>query len=199
MTTEHQPPAAPEAPQRSRRSKALTGLGWLTGVTPTKMAFQEVSSMARISGWALASLKGMITFNRAQAKDDAQSAKKDPERFWDELVVSANITERSLRMRYALAYWFSYLLFTGLAGGIGMVATIYSIPMALIGNVMLLNVLLIIYISNLHKLYTAREQKVITIPAFIKQIIKNPGLLFPIPLPKDFKLRIAAPPKGDTP
>lgn len=199
MTTEHQPPAAPEAPQRSRRSKALTGLGWLTGVTPTKMAFQEVSSMARISGWALASLKGMITFNRAQAKDDAQSAKKDPERFWDELVVSANITERSLRMRYALAYWFSYLLFTGLAGGIGMVATIYSIPLALIGNVMLLNVLLIIYISNLHKLYTAREQKVITIPAFIKQIIKNPGLLFPIPLPKDFKLRTAAPPKGDTP
>ncbi|PMV86719.1 hypothetical protein C1X35_19155 [Pseudomonas sp. FW306-1C-G01A] len=163
------------------------------------MAIQEVSSMARISGWALASLKGMISFNRAQAKDDAESARKAPERFWDELVVSANITDKSLRMRYALAYWFSYLLFTGLAGGIGMVATIYSIPMALIGNVMLLNVLLIIYISNLHKLYTAREQKVITIPAFIKQIIKNPGLLFPIPLPKDFKLRIAAPPKGETP
>lgn len=197
MTTEQQQPAAAQQTPKSNRSKVRTGLGWLTGVTPTKMAFQEVSSMARITGWALSSLKGMITFNRAQAKDDAEIAKSAPEHFWDELVVSANITDRSLRMRYTLAYWFSYVLFTGLAGGIGMVATNYTIPMALIGNVMLLNVLLIIYVTNLHKLYTAREQKVITILAFIKQLIKNPSLLLPIPLPKNFKLRVATPPKGD--
>ena len=145
--------------------------------------------MASIAGWAVSNFKGMLTFNRSQAKEDLKIAAADPERFWDELITTAEITEESVRLRYALAYWFSYVLFMGLAIGVGMVAANYSIPMALIGNLMLLNVLLMVYISNLHKLYTAREQRVVTIPAFVKIMMKKPALLLPIPLPNTYKLR----------
>lgn len=171
------------------KSKTLKALGWISGITPTKMAAQEVASMASVSGWALKNFKGMLSFNRAQAKEDLKIASTDPERFWDELITTAKITEESVRIRYTLAYWFSYVLFMGLAIGIGMVAANYTIPMALIGNIMLLNVLLMVYITNLHKLYTAREQRVVTIPAFVKIMLKQPALLLPIPLPKNYKLR----------
>ncbi|MGG4645917.1 hypothetical protein [Pseudomonas aeruginosa] len=181
-------PANAPSPAKPK-SKTLKALGWISGVTPTKMAAQEVASMASVSGWALKNFKGMLSFNRAQAKEDLKIASSDPERFWDELITTAKITEESVRVRYTLAYWFSYVLFMGLAIGIGMVAANYTIPMALIGNIMLLNVLLMVYITNLHKLYTAREQRVVTIPAFVKIMLQQPALLLPIPLPKNYKLR----------
>lgn len=188
-------PAVAPSPAKPK-SKVLKTLGWISGVTPTRMAAQEVTSMASISGWAVSSLKGMLTFNRVQAKEDLKIASTDPERFWDELISTAKITEESVRVRYTLAYWLSYVLFLGLAAGLGMVAAYYSIPMAFFGNLFLLNVLLMVYITNLHKLYTAREQRVVTIPTFVKLMLKNTALLLPIPLPTTYKLRAGKAPNA---
>lgn len=181
---------------RPKRHVAVRTLGWVSGVTPTVAVFREAKTSAIIIWWMINNLASLIRFNRTEAKTDNTLAKASPEQFWDECVRTVAITESSVKTRYRMAYWLSVVLFFAFAASIAMVIMYIGETWALVRNLLLLNILFIIHVTNLHRLYTAREQRIITILAFMKLMLKRPVLFVPDPLPKSYQLRVSSV-KGD--
>ncbi|MFK4136351.1 hypothetical protein ACI2KR_29335 [Pseudomonas luteola] len=174
---------------RPKRHVAVRTLGWVSGVTPTVAVFREAKTSAIIIWWMINNLVSLVRFNRTEAKADNTLAKTSPEQFWDECVRTAAITESSVRARYKMAYWLSVVLFFAFSASIAMVIMHMGDAWALTRNLFLLNILFIIHVTNLHRLYTAREQRIITILAFVRLMIMRPALFVPETLPKNYKLR----------
>ncbi len=183
--------AAPEAEKPQRKITTKKALLWATGVTPTVMMAREVKSTASVVGWALRNIVQTFWMNREQAKEDLARAKASPEAFWDEVVKEAKVTEQSLRKRYSQATFGAYACLVAISVSSGILAAYQGAAAATIGNIALINILLIIYINHLHKLYTAREQRIITSLAFMKEMLRSPALMLPQPLPPHYKLRTA--------
>lgn len=181
--------AQPVRPKISAGTITKKTLLWATGVTPVVMLGREVKSTASIVGWALRNIFQSFSLNRELAKEDLKRAKTSPEEFWDEVVASAKITEQSLRKRYSIATYGAYITLGAISVSIGVLIAYQGAAAVTIGNAVLINILLIIYINHMHKLYTAREQKIITTTAFLRAAMKSPAIMAPQSLPTDYKLR----------
>jgi len=179
-----------DAPQRGRHRKvAQKVLGWGTGYTPTKMAIRELVDITRGAGWILSQLKQGLLSRVDESKEDKKLADRDPEQFWDEMVISAKITSGSLRSRYRLAYWMDYFVLGVFALSVGFTVANGGLNSNTIISITLCNLVLISHISQIHKMYIAREQRIITIGKLIALIARNPIMLFPEPLPANYALR----------
>jgi hypothetical protein len=176
-----------ETPQAASNKKTIAL--WATGLAPFRILGREAKNTAMLVKWNTAAISKTVKATREEAKQDIQAAKTDPEGFWDDVVTSAGVTEKSLRSRYKLAFYGSYALLVVMAGSLGMLAGTLGILAMTIGNLVLLNILVMMYIANVHRLYSAREQRLITIPQFLKLAMKIPALLMPQPLPDSYKLR----------
>ncbi len=176
-----------ETPQAASNKKTIAL--WATGLAPFRILGREAKNTAMLVKWNTAAISKTVKVTREEAKQDIQAAKADPEGFWDDVVVSAGVTEESLRSRYKLAFYGSYALLLVMAGSLGMLAGTLGIFAMTVGNLVLLNILVMMYIANVHRLYSAREQRLITIPQFLKLALKIPSLLMPQPLPDSYKLR----------
>lgn len=188
----------PESKKTSGKVAAKKTLLWAVGITPAVMLGREIKSTASIVTWALRNIVQTFSLNREQAKEDLKLAKASPDEFWDEVVASARVTEQSLRKRYALATYGAYACLAAMSIATGILATYEGAAAVTVGNIALINILLIIYINHLHKLYTARHQKIIPTLAFMKELLKSPALMIPQPLPADYKLRTKPKPAAAT-
>lgn len=185
--------AAPETAKASRAQTAKKAALWISGVTPTKMLAQEAKSTGQITIWMLKNIFQMVKMNSGEAKADKAKASASPEEFWDEVVETAGITEETLHKKYQLATWGSYACLFAMSISIGILSVYQGAAAITVGNIVLINILLILYINNQHKLYTAKNQRIITIPRFIKECLSEPGNLLPSPLPGNYQLRKVKP------
>lgn len=179
----------PQSAPRTTGTVAKKTLLWVSGVTPTLMFGREVKNTASVMGWMLRNIIQVVNFNRDQAKDDLNAARENPEEFWDRMVVTAEITESSLRKRYQLATMSAYACFAVLGVAIGIMAAYQGAVAVTVGNAVLINLMLILYINNLHKLYTAREQRIEPVTAFLRKALRDWRLLLPQGLPETYRLR----------
>lgn len=179
-----------DAPQQGRhRQVAQKALGWGTGYTPTKMAIRELVDITRGAGWILSQLKQGFLSRAEESRKDKKLADSNPEQFWDEMVISAKITPESLRSRYRLAYCMDYFILVIFALSVGFTIANGGLNANTIISVALCNLVLISHISQIHKMYIAREQRIITIAQLIMVIVRNPLMLLPEPLPANYVLR----------
>ena len=185
-------PEEPEGKKPAQKVSPKKALLWATGITPAVMLGREVKSTASVIGWALRNIVQTLSLNREQAKEDIARAKTSPEAFWDDVVRDAQITEQSLRKRYAAATYGAYACLGAISISTGILASYQGAAAVTIGNIALINILLIIYLNHLHKLYTARCQRIITTWAFMREVLRSPALMIPKPLPENFKLRTQA-------
>lgn len=178
-------------PQKGAKEKTASIAGWATGWTPTKMAVNELVSVGKGFGWVFTMFTGLWTKRTAEAEADNLMAQQAPERFWDELVKTADITPESLKSRYRLAYWVDYLVLVALALGIGFTAANAGANSQTIISVALCNLIFVMHMVQVHKLYIAREQRVIPLRQLLRLTLKRPSLFLPEPLPADYRLRQA--------
>ncbi|WP_455233603.1 hypothetical protein [Geopseudomonas aromaticivorans] len=162
----------------------------------TRMATAEAIGTAKTIKYAWSAVFSGLFQMREAAKQDREDAEKDPEALWDEVVAQSKITLKSVRSRYALAYRMDLVILTVFAAGIGFTWAKFGHNNLTLMNVILCNMVFISHISQIHKLYIAREQRIITGGQLLVQIFKNPSLLIPQPLPDDYALRQSTPTPG---
>lgn len=193
-TTSHK--KEPE-PAPSQRRPVRSAVGWLTGWTPTKMAVSELTGNVRLLAWLIRTMKGVVDVRLDEVRAQKELAKVAPETMWSDMIRDFEITEGTLRRGYRITYWTDVALLLGLAISVGILIVNFNISATSIANVFFANLILILHVMQLHRMYIAREQRCISVLALAKQVFLHPSQFLPLPLPEGYKLRSPSPPAPD--
>lgn len=193
-TTSHK--KEPE-PAPSRRRPVRTAVGWLTGWTPTKMAFSELTGNVRLMAWLVRTMKAVIDVRLDEVRAQKELAKVTPETMWADMIRDFEITDATLRRGYRITYWTDVALLLGLAISVGILIVNFNISATSIANAFFANLILILHVMQLHRMYIAREQRCISVLALARQVFFHPSQFLPLPLPEGRELRSPSPPAPD--
>ncbi|EMM8807780.1 hypothetical protein [Pseudomonas aeruginosa] len=184
-------------PAPSQRRPVRTAVGWLTGWTPTKMAFSELTGNVRLMAWLVRTMKAVIDVRLDEVRAQKELAKVTPETMWADMIRDFEITDATLRRGYRITYWTDVALLLGLAISVGILIVNFNISATSIANAFFANLILILHVMQLHRMYIAREQRCISVLALARQVFFHPSQFLPLPLPEGHKLRSPSPPAPD--